>query len=250
MFDHLNVVATSVFVFFFALVTVIGFVAARWKAADLDHIARMGPGRAAVRPLDHLVPARRRSLHRLYRHRRFRRSSTRSAPTASSPFPTRSSSIPLLYLTMPRLWAVSHKHGYITAGDFVLGRYGNRWLELAVALTGILATMPYIALQLVGMEKVISRARLLRRGRAGACADHHRLRHPRALHLQERPARAGDDRLRQGRDDLHLHHRGDRRHPLRARRLRRDLRRRRKRRYDAKVAAGAAATPAVKVARA
>ena len=35
------------------------------------------------------------------------------------------------------------------------GRYGNRWLELAVAFTGILATMPYIALQLVGMEKVI-----------------------------------------------------------------------------------------------
>ena len=56
---------------------------------------------------------------------------------------------------MPRLWAVSRKHGYITAGDFVLGRYGDKWLELAVALTGILATMPYIALQLVGMEKVI-----------------------------------------------------------------------------------------------
>ena len=37
----------------------------------------------------------------------------------------------------------------------MLGRYGNGWLELAVALTGILATMPYIALQLVGMEKVI-----------------------------------------------------------------------------------------------
>ena len=44
----------------------------------------------------------------------------------------------------------------LTAGDFVLGRYGNRGLELAVALTGILATMPYIALQLVGMEKVIA----------------------------------------------------------------------------------------------
>ena len=43
----------------------------------------------------------------------------------------------------------------MTAGDFVLGRYGNGWLELAVALTGILATMPYIALQLVGLEKVI-----------------------------------------------------------------------------------------------
>jgi SSS family solute:Na+ symporter len=62
---------------------------------------------------------------------------------------------PFLYLTLPRLWAVSHRHGYVTAGDFILGRYGDRWLELAIALTGILATMPYIALQLVGLEKVI-----------------------------------------------------------------------------------------------
>ena len=38
MFDHLNVVAASVFVFFFALVTVLGFVAARWKSGDLNHI--------------------------------------------------------------------------------------------------------------------------------------------------------------------------------------------------------------------
>ena len=44
MFDHLNVVATAVFVFFFVLVSVLGFVAARWKAADLDHIAEWGLG--------------------------------------------------------------------------------------------------------------------------------------------------------------------------------------------------------------
>ena len=63
---------------------------------------------------------------------------------------------PFLYLTMPRLWAVTHKHGYLTAADFIRGRYGNRALELAVALTGLVATMPYIALQLVGLEKVIA----------------------------------------------------------------------------------------------
>jgi Na+(H+)/acetate symporter ActP len=43
----------------------------------------------------------------------------------------------------------------MTAADFVRGRYGYRGLELAVAFTSILATMPYIALQLVGLEKVI-----------------------------------------------------------------------------------------------
>src|ERR1035438_32955 len=44
MFDHLNVVAAIVFAFFFVLVTVLGFVASRWKAADLDHIQEWGLG--------------------------------------------------------------------------------------------------------------------------------------------------------------------------------------------------------------
>ena len=62
---------------------------------------------------------------------------------------------PLLYLIFPRLWSLAHKHGYVTSSDVVLGRYGNKWLALAVGVTGIVATMPYIALQLVGMQVVI-----------------------------------------------------------------------------------------------
>jgi SSS family solute:Na+ symporter len=50
---------------------------------------------------------------------------------------------------------VCSRHGYITAGDFVRGRFGNRWLALAITVTGIVATMPYIALQLVGIQVVI-----------------------------------------------------------------------------------------------
>jgi SSS family solute:Na+ symporter len=62
---------------------------------------------------------------------------------------------PILFLVFPRLWNVCHKHGYITAGDFVRGRYGNRWLALAITVTGIVATLPYIALQLVGIQVVV-----------------------------------------------------------------------------------------------
>src|SRR5471032_2299577 len=62
---------------------------------------------------------------------------------------------PFLFLVFPRLWNVCRKHGYITSGDFVRGRFGNRWLALAIAVTGIVATMPYIALQLVGIQVVI-----------------------------------------------------------------------------------------------
>ena len=63
---------------------------------------------------------------------------------------------PFMMLLLPRLWTICHRHGYVTLADFVRGRYGNRWLTLAIALTGILALMPYIALQLVGIKTVIA----------------------------------------------------------------------------------------------
>ena len=63
---------------------------------------------------------------------------------------------PFVFAVFPRLWSVARARGYITAADFVRGRYGDRWLALAIAVTGILATMPYIALQLVGLEVVIA----------------------------------------------------------------------------------------------
>ncbi len=63
---------------------------------------------------------------------------------------------PYMMLVLPRIWTICHRHGYITFADFVGGRYGNRWLTAAVAVTGILALMPYIALQLVGMRVVIA----------------------------------------------------------------------------------------------
>jgi SSS family solute:Na+ symporter len=62
---------------------------------------------------------------------------------------------PILYVVFPRLWRIAARHGYITGAEYVRGRYGNAYLALAIGLTGILATMPYIALQLVGMQTVI-----------------------------------------------------------------------------------------------
>ena len=62
---------------------------------------------------------------------------------------------PIVYTIMPKLWHVAQKAGHVTAADVVFGRYRSRPLEFAIALTGVVATMPYIALQLVGMEVVI-----------------------------------------------------------------------------------------------
>ncbi|HLI55214.1 MAG TPA: sodium:solute symporter [Acidimicrobiales bacterium] len=62
---------------------------------------------------------------------------------------------PIVFVLMPRLWSVAHKHGFITPADFASARFGSRGLGLAVAFTGILALLPYIALQLVGIQSVL-----------------------------------------------------------------------------------------------
>ncbi|MGH3509135.1 MAG: monocarboxylate uptake permease MctP [Nocardioidaceae bacterium] len=62
---------------------------------------------------------------------------------------------PVIFVFMSRLWSVSHARGYVTSADFVKGRFGSRELSLAIAITGFVATMPYIALQLVGIEAVL-----------------------------------------------------------------------------------------------
>src|SRR5262249_17903329 len=62
---------------------------------------------------------------------------------------------PFVFAVMPIIWKVAKDNNYLTAADVVFGRYASRPLELAVALTGVLATMPYIALQLTGLETVI-----------------------------------------------------------------------------------------------
>jgi SSS family solute:Na+ symporter len=61
---------------------------------------------------------------------------------------------PIMYLLVSRLWSVAHRHGFITSAEFVRARFGSRTLATLVALVGIAATMPYVALQLIGLEAV------------------------------------------------------------------------------------------------
>ena len=62
---------------------------------------------------------------------------------------------PLAYLVASRLWLIGKKRGYLTTADFVRERFDSRALEVAIALTGLLALIPYIALQLIGMQAVL-----------------------------------------------------------------------------------------------
>src|SRR5213080_3906173 len=62
---------------------------------------------------------------------------------------------PMVFAILIRLWSVSHRHGFVTPADFVRARSGSSTMALLVAITGIVATMPYIALQLVGIEAIL-----------------------------------------------------------------------------------------------
>ncbi|HEY5426773.1 MAG TPA: sodium:solute symporter [Candidatus Tumulicola sp.] len=64
---------------------------------------------------------------------------------------------PIALIVLVRFWGIARKRGYVTTADFVRDRFGDRALEIAVAITGVVAAMPYIALQLIGMKVIFVR---------------------------------------------------------------------------------------------
>jgi solute:Na+ symporter, SSS family len=152
--QHVNWVALVVFVILFAFITWLGFAAAHWRKGDLDLLHEWGLGGRRFGTLItwFLVGG---DLYTAYTFIAVPALAFGAGALAFFAVPYTILIYPVLFLVFPRLWNVCNKHGYITAGDFVRGRFGNRWLALAITLTGIVATMPYIALQLVGIQVVI-----------------------------------------------------------------------------------------------
>lgn len=150
----LNWTATIVFVLLFVFVTYLGFAAARWRQGDLNHLHEWGLGgrRFGTIVTWFLLGG---DLYTAYTFVAVPALVYGAGAVGFFAIPYTILIYPILFLVFPRLWTVAHRKGYVTPADFVRGRYGNRWLALAVALTGVIATMPYIALQLVGMEVVI-----------------------------------------------------------------------------------------------
>jgi SSS family solute:Na+ symporter len=152
--QEINWVALSVFVALFGLITWLGFAAARWRRGDLDQLHEWGLGgrRFGTIVTWFLVGG---DIYTAYTFIAVPALAYGAGAVAFFAVPYTIVIYPFLFLVFPRLWNVCRKHGYITAGDFVRGRFGNRWLALAIAITGIVATMPYIALQLVGIQVVV-----------------------------------------------------------------------------------------------
>ena len=146
-------VALAVFVVIFAAVSALGFLAVRWRRARADTIQEWGLGgrRFGTVVTWFLLGG---DIYTAYTFIAVPALVFAVGGAGFFALPNAIILYPLVFLLMPRLWAVSRRHGYVTPADFVKGRYGSSSLALATAFTGLLATMPYIALQLVGMQVV------------------------------------------------------------------------------------------------
>ncbi|MBV9966959.1 MAG: sodium:solute symporter family protein, partial [Alphaproteobacteria bacterium] len=151
---EINWTALVIFILLFAFITWLGFAAAGWRRGDLDVLHEWGLGgrRFGTVVTWFLIGG---DLYTAYTFIAVPALAFGAGAVAFFAVPYTIVAYPIFFLVFPRLWHVCHRHGYITAGDFVRGRFGNRWLALAVTVTGIIATMPYIALQLVGLQVVI-----------------------------------------------------------------------------------------------
>src|SRR5690606_20641185 len=150
----MNYVMLSVFMSLFALVTVLGFFASRWKKADLNSLNEWGlAGRQFGTVITWFLLGG--DLYTAYTFIAMPALVFGVGAYGFFAIPYVILIYPFAFVIFPRLWAVAHRHGCITPADFIRVRYGSRWLATAVAVTGIVATMPYIALNLVGIEVVV-----------------------------------------------------------------------------------------------
>src|SRR5258707_9275882 len=143
----LNWVALTVFVLLFGFVTWLGFAAAHWRRGDLDQLHEWGLGGRRFGTLItwFLLGG---DIYTAYTFIAVPALAFGAGALAFFAVPYTIIIYPLLFLVFPRLWNVCNKRGYVTAGDFVRGRFRNRWLARAVALTGNLAPPPHIPLHL------------------------------------------------------------------------------------------------------
>src|SRR6188768_298412 len=154
-------VSLSVLILLFAVVTVLGFMATRFKKGDtLDSLDEWGLGgrKFGTWVTWFLLGG---DLYTAYTFIAVPAAMFAMGSVAGFfAVPYTIILYPIIFIFMARLWSVSHRHGYVTTADFVRGRYNSRGLSLAVAVTGFVATMPYIALQLVGIQAVLEVAGL------------------------------------------------------------------------------------------
>jgi len=144
-----------IFLVLFAGVSYIGFIAPRWRAArSLEHLDEWGLGgrRFGTVVTWFLLGG---DLYTAYTFVAVPALVFAKGAVGLFAIPYTIVVYPLVYLLMPRLWQIASNRGYVTASDYVNERFDSRFLALLVAITGLVATMPYIALQMYGIEVVL-----------------------------------------------------------------------------------------------
>lgn len=152
--DHM--VELWIFVFSFGLVTVMGFAAARWRRPNNIHTLEewgLG-GRAFGNGVTFFLLSG--DVYTAYTFVAVPTLVYGVGATGFFPVPFLVIVYPMLFVVLSRFWSVSHVHGFVTPAEFVRARFGSRSLAVGVALTCVVATMPYIALQLVGVQAVFT----------------------------------------------------------------------------------------------
>ena len=146
--------AVAVFVALFALVTVLGFLGPYFRRGNLDILHEWALGGRQFGSLISwfLIGG---DLYTAYTFIAVPGFVYGTGALAFYSLPYTAIAFPLVFVFAPRFWTIAKNRGYITYADFARDRYDSRSLSLAVAVTGIIATMPYIALQLVGIQVVI-----------------------------------------------------------------------------------------------
>jgi solute:Na+ symporter, SSS family len=151
----MNGVELTIVIVLFLLVTVLGFVASRWRRAEsLMHLDEWGlGGRSFGSWITWFLLGG--DLYTAYTFVAVPALMFGAGAAGFFAVPYTIIIYPLVFLAVARLWSVSHVRGFVTPADFVRSRFDSPTMALLVAITGIVATMPYIALQLVGIEAIL-----------------------------------------------------------------------------------------------
>ena len=154
--SHVNVTTFTIVVVLFLVVTGVGFAAVRWRRTeDMLHLNEWGlGGRGFGTFISWFMLGG--DVYTAYTYIAVPAVIFGSGSIGFFAVSYTIMVYPIILIFLPRLWSVSRVHNYITPADFIRGRYGSRGLSLAAAFTGILSLMPYIALQLVGIEAVLT----------------------------------------------------------------------------------------------
>ncbi len=151
----INELTFLVFVTLFIVFIVIGFLGRLFRKGDLSKIEEWGLGgrRMGTALVWFLVGA---DLFTAYTFIAVPSSMFTVGSLYYFAVPYVSITFAIAMLTMPRLWRYAKKRGYVTAADFVKDKFNSRNLAIIIAVTGIVAELPYIALQVVGMQAILS----------------------------------------------------------------------------------------------